>query len=227
MVPILPSWRIKGLEDTIALRIGSPGCLAIQSLVERVEIVGYGDAWFTKNSQKRCRQPGPFLDMNWLEAMAVATRVDIVSNLWGTNAFLHHGLWKVSDFVAPVGPLTSGTIVLGARTPAEPPPSRPFTPGNRQRTFGGNQFGVYLYRHGSLAIYVGKGTRSRPEQHKISATNPGFKAYLAAHPGECEWEFVRENMIEAHALAVERRLIAHYGRRDLGRGTLFNLTDGG
>jgi hypothetical protein len=153
------------------------------------------NGWFTNLSQKRCRQPGPFLGMDWLEAMAIANRVAIVSNLWGTPACLHHGLWQVSDFVAPVGP-TSGTIELGARTPADQPPSRPFTPGNPRRTFGGNRFGVYRWLHHSIPIYIGKGTRNRPEQHKIKATNPGFKAYLDEHP-ECKWEFVIENVIES------------------------------
>ena len=226
LVPVLPSYRIKGFEDVGALRYGSPGCLAIQSLSGRVEILGYDSGWFTKVSERRCRQPGPFFGLNWLQAMAISDRVAIGSSLWGTMSWLHHGLWQASDFVAPVGRIETGAIVLGERTPAAPPPRDHRYSSRRRSGYGGRRFGVYVIRHSSTAIYIGKGARSRPTQHFVDASNPGLRDYLKQYP-ECSWEFVLEDAIETHALACERQLIARYGRRDLGTGTLFNLSDGG
>ena len=103
---------------------------------------------------------------------------------------------------------------------------------------GACRFYVYRYldpRPGRIGetIYVGKGTISQRRAHKhwkYKADNiildRIFKECRAAHlVAPCE--LVAAFADEAEAFALERELIAQFGRRDLGRGTLCNLTDGG
>jgi len=71
-------------------------------------------------------------------------------------------------------------------------------------------------------FYVGKGNESRVTKKK---RNKWHAAICAKHP-----DWFRERVLEgteAECFAEERRLIALYGRRDLGLGSLVNLTDGG
>lgn len=98
-------------------------------------------------------------------------------------------------------------------------------------------FYVYTYRDprpskNSQVVYVGKGTGRRAWAHweKPIHKNRGFGALLAKlrRDGlEPLIAIVKEFDDEAAAFVEEMRLIAEIGRRDLGTGTLFNLTDGG
>lgn len=102
---------------------------------------------------------------------------------------------------------------------------------------GKGPFTVYVYRdprqerHGEV-IYVGKGSirTGRHRQHLWRATNARLKRKIAKfskaglHP---IIEIVGTFALEAEAFAEEIRLIAKYGRADLGLGPLCNLSDGG
>jgi hypothetical protein len=98
-------------------------------------------------------------------------------------------------------------------------------------------FYVYVYRDprpnkNKQPVYVGKGTGRRAWQHWEGRVpkNPGFGSLLA-QLRRLELvphiEIVKDELTEAEAFYEEMRLIEAYGRRDLGTGTLFNLTDGG
>lgn len=98
-------------------------------------------------------------------------------------------------------------------------------------------FYVYIYRDPRLTknkqpVYVGKGTGDRAWYHwtKRVRHNKGFGAFLALlrrEKLEPIVEIVKDGLDEAEAFYEEMHLIALFGRRDLGTGTLFNLTDGG
>jgi hypothetical protein len=98
-------------------------------------------------------------------------------------------------------------------------------------------FYVYTYRDprpnkNQQVIYVGKGQGRRAWAHWEAPVhkNRGFGAVLAKlrHLGLAPLiAIVKEFEDEAEAFVEEMRLIAEFGRRDLGTGTLFNLTDGG
>jgi len=73
-------------------------------------------------------------------------------------------------------------------------------------------FYTYLWlREDGTPYYVGKGTLKR--------------AFRKGHPKDKV--IIQEHPSEADALAVEKFLIAYYGRKDLGTGILRNLTEGG
>ena len=85
---------------------------------------------------------------------------------------------------------------------------------------------VYLYKNPSnnSPIYVGKGQRKRAyyyEGHNIFLKNT-IKKY-----GKPIIEFVAECVSQSAAFALEKKLIAQIGRKDLGLGPLCNLTNGG
>lgn len=99
------------------------------------------------------------------------------------------------------------------------------------------RFCVYVYfdprpRKKRAPIYVGKGiTKRRPDEHwKFRAANTLLKNVL---------EKIRKSALEPivefvgffddhdAALALEKALIAKFGRRNNGTGTLCNFTDGG
>jgi len=98
-------------------------------------------------------------------------------------------------------------------------------------------FYTYVYKDprptkNQQVVYVGKGTGRRMYVHweKRVHKNPGFGAFLALLRKlnlTPIIELVSEFEDEADALFDEMRLIALYGRRDLHKGPLFNLTDGG
>lgn len=103
--------------------------------------------------------------------------------------------------------------------------------------FGSDKrFYVYLYRDPRpykqrAPIYVGKGSLRRARSHVGGRThNPFFSEILAkirAAGLDPEIEIIARFDFEQDALDLENRLIAKYGRRDLGLGTLVNLADGG
>ena len=98
-------------------------------------------------------------------------------------------------------------------------------------------FYTYVYKDprptkNQQAVYVGKGTGRRAWQHwekgaKHNAAFSKFLSMLRKHKLEPIIEVGAEVEDAATAFVEEMRLIALYGRRDLGTGTLFNLTAGG
>lgn len=97
-------------------------------------------------------------------------------------------------------------------------------------------FYVYVYRDprptkNNQPVYVGKGKGDRDLSHwSKGSRNKPFQNLISllkksGMVAPCERVFETED--EQEAFAKERELIALYGRRDLGTGTLFNLTDGG
>ena len=97
-------------------------------------------------------------------------------------------------------------------------------------------FYVYVYRDPrplkkDQPVYVGKGTGDRDISHwsKGSHNKPfqDFISHLKQRGLVALCERVFETEVEAEAFAKEIELIALYGRRNTGTGTLFNLTDGG
>jgi hypothetical protein len=89
-----------------------------------------------------------------------------------------------------------------------------------------DNFYVYVYlrsknsRHGKVGTpyYVGKGNRMRAYSKNHRVRPPVDKTMIV---------FVAQNLSEPAAHLEEIRLIAVYGRIDLGTGCLRNLTDGG
>jgi len=98
-------------------------------------------------------------------------------------------------------------------------------------------FYTYVYKDprptkNQQAVYVGKGTGRRAWQHweKGCKHNPPFSAFLSnlrKRGFSPIIEVGEETEDVAEAFFEEMRLVALYGRRDLGTGTLFNHTAGG
>jgi hypothetical protein len=97
------------------------------------------------------------------------------------------------------------------------------------------QYYIYQYidpRPGaeSCVIYIGKGKKSRCNDHLVKAYNPLLRRIIAKireHGLEPKVEIVASFDDEAEAFDAEKELILLHGRRDLGLGSLCNLTDGG
>lgn len=85
----------------------------------------------------------------------------------------------------------------------------------------------YVYAHfipnSDTPFYVGKGTGRR---YKKTDNRNKWWRYIVAKYGY-ESRILSESLSENEACELEKKLIAQYGRRDLGTGVLVNMTDGG
>lgn len=82
---------------------------------------------------------------------------------------------------------------------------------------------VYSYiRTNGTPYYIGKGRKNRAyiphRKYGKGVYTPKDKRRIV---------FLEKNLTNIGALAIERRMIEWYGRRDLGEGILHNRTDGG
>ena len=94
-----------------------------------------------------------------------------------------------------------------------------------------NTFYIYLHRRLDTGdvFYVGKGTRSDSHQYQRALEvkrRSRLWRFVASKAG-CSVELVADFFAESDAFTMERELIAFHGRRDTGRGSLVNMTDGG
>lgn len=87
---------------------------------------------------------------------------------------------------------------------------------------------VYSYWHGKEIFYIGKGSVKRSKR-----TNSGRSNWCQSKINKAKKEnkfrivILKKNLSDLESLNYEKRYIAHYGRKDLEKGTLVNLTDGG
>jgi hypothetical protein len=82
-------------------------------------------------------------------------------------------------------------------------------------------FYVYAYiRQDGTPYYIGKGSNIRAWKHSK-------KDIISAPKDKTKIIILETNLSEVGSLAIERRMIAWYGRKDIGTGILRNKTNGG
>jgi uncharacterized protein YpmB len=77
---------------------------------------------------------------------------------------------------------------------------------------------AYLRKSNNTPYYIGKGKDCRAFDKHSGITVPKDKTKII---------FLEKNLTNIGALAIERRMIAWYGRKDNGTGILLNKSDGG
>ena len=90
-------------------------------------------------------------------------------------------------------------------------------------------FYTYIYSHSNIPFYVGKGQGNRAYKHlKRTDRHPMTQKLNKLHKQGIEpvVEIINASN-EVSAFWLERCLIAAFGRKEAGTGTLLNLTDGG
>ncbi len=87
----------------------------------------------------------------------------------------------------------------------------------------------YVYRHIRIdkneVFYVGIGTKNR--WHSRHRRNAHWLAVYAKCKENIEYEIMLDGLTKEQAFEKEKEFILLYGRRDLGTGTLVNMTGGG
>lgn len=89
---------------------------------------------------------------------------------------------------------------------------------------------AYVYRHIRLdtneVFYIGIGVQVNNKRAKTSVKRNKFWINITS---KTEWyhEILFDNLTINEAKEKEKEFISIYGRKDLGKGTLCNLTDGG